>query len=62
MRHLLVPVLAACLGLVPGCGRADGVGKKAPDLAIAVIDFAYVDTSGEVRDQRGEHEARLGAS
>jgi hypothetical protein len=61
MRHLLVPVLTTCLWLVPGCGRADGVGEKAPDLAIAVIDFEYSDTSGEVRDQREEHEARLGA-
>lgn len=61
MRHLLVPVLAACVWLVPGCGLADGVGEKAPDVAIAVIDFDYSDTSGEVRDQSKEHEARLGA-
>ena len=27
---------------------------------IAVIDFGYVDTSGEERDQRKEHETRLG--
>jgi hypothetical protein len=27
--------------------------------AIAIVDFNYVDTSGEVRDQRAEHEVRL---
>jgi Protein of unknown function (DUF2380) len=27
--------------------------------AIAIVDFNYVDTSGEVRDQRTEHEMRL---
>src|SRR5215470_12931582 len=28
-------------------------------IAIAVLDFDYVDTSGEVRDQREVHAARL---
>lgn len=28
-------------------------------IAIAVIDIGYVDTSGEVRDQRQEHAARI---
>jgi hypothetical protein len=28
-------------------------------IAIAIIDFNYVDTSGEVLDQRAEHEMRL---
>jgi hypothetical protein len=27
--------------------------------AIAIVDFNYVDTSGEMRDQRTEHEMRL---
>ena len=27
--------------------------------AVAIVDFNYIDTSGEVRDQRAEHEARL---
>jgi hypothetical protein len=27
--------------------------------SIAIVDFNYVDTSGEVRDQRAEHEVRL---
>ena len=28
-------------------------------IAIAIVDFTYVDTSGEVLDQRAEHEVRL---
>jgi len=35
-------------------------GKKPQGAAIAVVDFGYVDTSGEERDQRKEHETRLG--
>jgi hypothetical protein len=61
MRHLLVPTLAACLWVVPFCGRAEESGETARAAAIAVIDFDNVDTSGEARDQRQEHEARLGA-
>lgn len=61
VRHLLLPMLAACLGLPPSCGRAEDGGAKAQGAAIAVIDFDYVDTSGEERDQRKEHETRLNA-
>jgi len=61
MRRFLLPILAACLWLAPCCGNAQDSGEKAPGAAIAVIDFDYVDTSGEVRDQRKEHAARLGA-
>jgi len=60
MRHFLIPMLAACLWLTPSCGKAQDGGKKAQGAAIAVIDFGYVDTSGEERDQRKEHETRLG--
>src|SRR5258708_10311954 len=60
MRHFLVPMLAACLCLTPSGGKAQDGGKKAQGAAIAVIDFGYVDTSGEERDQRKEHETRLG--
>ncbi len=60
MRHFLVPMLAACLWLTPSCGKAQDGGKKPQGAAIAVIDFGYVDTSGEERDQRKEHETRLG--
>lgn len=34
-------------------------GTEAAGTAIAIVDFNYIDTSGEVRDQRAEHEARL---
>jgi uncharacterized protein DUF2380 len=61
MRHLPVSVLIACLWFAPCGARAEGGGEGARGAAIAVIDFEYSDTSGEVRDQREEHEARLGA-
>jgi Protein of unknown function (DUF2380) len=61
MRHWLLAVLAVCLGFAPCCAGAQGNGERAQGTAIAVIDFDYVDTSGEARDQRAEHEARLGA-
>jgi hypothetical protein len=61
MRYFLLGMLAAGLWLAPSCGRAQDGGKTAQGAAIAVIDFDYVDTSGEARDQRGEHEARLAA-
>ena len=34
-------------------------GLSATPLTIAVADFDYVDTSGEVRDQSKEHQARV---
>ncbi|MGA2638171.1 DUF2380 domain-containing protein [Methylocella sp.] len=61
MRQFLLPMLAAGLWLAPSCGKAEDGGDKAQGAAIAVIDFDYVDTSGEARDQRQEHEARLAA-
>jgi hypothetical protein len=61
MRHFLVSMLAAWLWLTPSCGKAEDGGRKAQSAAIAVIDFDYVDTSGEARDQRKEHERRLGS-
>ena len=54
----LPPTIA--VALVVSCGsHAADVRKTAPDVAIAVVDFDYRDTSGEERDQRREHEARL---
>ena len=32
---------------------------SAAPLTIAVADFDYIDTSGEVKDQRAEHQARM---
>jgi len=34
-------------------------GFSAAPLTVAVADFDYIDTSGEVRDQRAEHQARV---
>jgi hypothetical protein len=34
-------------------------GFSAAPLTVAVADFDYIDTSGEVRDQRAEHQARM---
>ena len=34
-------------------------GAETGPIAIAIVDFDYVDTSGEVLDQRAEHELRL---
>jgi hypothetical protein len=41
--------------LAPGLA-ADAAQRGA---AVAIIDFSYLDTSGEARDQSGEHQARL---
>jgi hypothetical protein len=57
MRHFFP--LIACLLLAPAGGFAGNITKT--EQAVAVIDFDYLDTSGEPRDQRAEHEARLAA-
>lgn len=63
MRHLLAllaiipPAFATMLGApTPSSGLA---AEDRASTAIAVFDFNYIDTSGEVRDQRSEHAARL---
>jgi hypothetical protein len=60
MRHFFLLVLASCLWLAPAWGKAEDGGARR-GVALAVIDFDYIDTSGEKRDQRLEHEARRGA-
>jgi hypothetical protein len=52
--------LAAIGAVVLLFGQADTVRSEAP-LTVAVADFAYIDTSGEVRDQSAEHRARVAA-
>ncbi len=63
MRHLLPSLFGLLLALtttpaalIPSFGIA-AEGRES--TAIAVFDFNYIDTSGEVRDQRSEHAARL---
>jgi hypothetical protein len=52
--------LAAIGAVVLLFGQADTGRSEAP-LTVAVADFGYIDTSGEVRDQSAEHRARLAA-
>lgn len=61
MRLFTLSVLTACLSLAPPYVNAEDGGEKAQGVSIAVIDLDYVDTSGEERDQRREHEIRLNA-
>ena len=49
--------LAFAIVIAAGLARAED--QRTAPVPIAVVDFDYVDTSGEVRDQRVEHEARL---
>jgi uncharacterized protein DUF2380 len=52
--------LAAIGAFVLLFGQVD-VGRSDAPLTVAVADFAYLDTSGEVRDQSAEHRARVAA-
>jgi NAD(P)-dependent dehydrogenase (short-subunit alcohol dehydrogenase family) len=52
--------IAVCCWMAPqGPARAEASGSLLPGLA--VLDFNYVDTSGESRDQNAEHKKRLDA-
>jgi Protein of unknown function (DUF2380) len=50
--------LPSAVMLLAAVSAFAGEGNE-PVSAIAIVDFSYVDTSGETRDQRSEHEARL---
>jgi Protein of unknown function (DUF2380) len=50
-------VLAACLAAVLSLLSPPCLSAEPPTIAVA--DFDYVDTSGEVKDQRAEHKARV---
>ena len=54
-----VAIAAFCLTASPYPARAETSGSVLPGLA--VLDFNYVDTSGETRDQSAEHQKRLDA-
>jgi hypothetical protein len=47
------------LAIMIAAGLARAADQRTAPVAIAVADFDYVDTSGEVRDQHVEHAARL---
>jgi len=61
MHRTLVPALAiSALFLAPSLdAHADAGSATLPGLAL--LDFNYVDTSGETRDQTAEHQKRLDA-
>ena len=63
MGHFLLRVLVLTVLLVALLRLTLSFSLAADDekhvTAISVIDFSYVDTSGEVRDQRSEYGARL---
>jgi hypothetical protein len=40
-------------------GFSASPGFSAAPVTVAVADFDYIDTSGEVRDQRKEHQSRM---
>ena len=55
--------LAACFALIGlvlslGAARAD---TAAPGIGVAIVDFSYLDTSGEPTDQAAVHQKRLQA-
>jgi len=54
-KAALTTICVAAVGL----SLQAGVGAWGAPLTIAVADFNYVDTSGEVRDQSAEHRANL---
>jgi len=57
-RIAAVTLCAAAIGhLMTALSFA--AGAETGPIAIAIVDFDYVDTSGEVLDQRAEHELRL---
>jgi hypothetical protein len=51
----------ALIGLVLGPARADSGTAVSPSVGLAIVDFAYVDTSGEPTDQVAAHQERLRA-
>jgi uncharacterized protein DUF2380 len=54
--HRLRAIASALIAL---CAAAASPGQSATQLAIAVADFDYTDTSGEVNDQGAAHRARV---
>lgn len=52
---IAIPLMAAGLMATAPCG----VGAEATSIPMAVLEFDYLDTSGEVRDQTAAHSALL---
>jgi coenzyme F420-reducing hydrogenase delta subunit len=61
LREMAPAASSLAAALLIGAAPARGEGPRMQPIPIAVADFDYVDTSGEARDQRADHEARLQA-
>jgi len=62
MRTMEILCALAFVALMPSPGRADGASNAAPEGGdLAIVDFVYVDTSGEPTDQTAAHRERLQA-
>ena len=63
MRRTLMTCLFSSVPLLFGSGNAwaaqDALAPQGKQLAVAVLDFGYTDTSGEARDQTAAHRIRL---
>ena len=57
-RLLLLVILLCGIGLI-GTAQGYAMESTSAPIPIAVLDLDYLDTSGEVRDQREEHQRRL---
>jgi hypothetical protein len=59
MRKDRIAVAIAATGVAAMLALPVRPGFSAAPPTIAVADFDYIDTSGEVKDQRAEHQARM---
>lgn len=57
-RRGVASAVLTLLSAVAGMSLPTGLAAAAP-IAVAVADFDYFDTSGEVADQSAEHQARV---
>ncbi len=52
-------MLAPCAAVALGTVLATSPALSGPQIAVAVANFDFLDTSGEARDQKAEHDRRL---
>jgi hypothetical protein len=63
LRYRLALRILALIGLIlgPGPARGDSGASASPGVGLAIVEFAYIDTSGEPGDQAAAHRERLQA-
>jgi hypothetical protein len=63
LRTRFASCVLALIGLIlgPGPADADSGTPLGPGVGVAIVDFTYVDTSGESADQTAAHQERLQA-